>query len=255
MKCLSDSKCRLRRAPLTCLSRRAVIALLLAALVSCSKAPPPIPAPPGLAEIPAGHGSPYTPRPLLRIRDRALVMPSGEICPESGPCPGLQALVGQPLSIEFEASLLVAELSRPLGQVAAILGSGETVCLRVAAAGQARCLDVLPRPASALGPWMDAERPLAKIRLMVRADGMEIVTARGKIPGPDRYGPSVPTKGGRHDAALLSQSLAKLAAYFPDENHVALLASPQTSAQTVAMALDTLGHASKNQFSKSFFFL
>lgn len=227
----------------------------LIALAGCRPAPPPIPSPPGLAEIPAGHGSPYTPRPLLRIRDRALVLPSGEICPERGPCPGLQALAGQPLSIEFEASLIVAELSQPLGRIAAILGPSETICLRVAAAGQARCLDVLPRPSSALGAWMDAERPLAKIRLMVRADGMEVVTSRGKIPGPDRYGPSIPTKDGRHDAALLSQSLARLAAYFPEENDAALLASPQTSAQTVAMVLDALGNASQNQFSKRFFFL
>lgn len=232
-----------------------IIASLLSALAGCSKAPPPVPAPPGLATIPAGHGSPYTPRPLLRIRDRALVLPSGERCPLSGSCPGLQALAGQPLAIELEASLIVAELSQPLGLIAARLGPGETICLRVAAGGQARCLDVLPRPAAALGAWMDAERPLAKIRLMVRADGMEVVTARGKIPGPDRYGPSIPTKDGRHDAALLSQSLARLAAYFPEERDAALLASPQTAAQTVATALDALGNASENQFSKRFFFL
>ena len=102
---------------------------------------------------------------------------------------------------------------------------------------------------------MDAEKPLAKIRLMVRADGMEVVTVRGKIPGPDRFGPSVPTKGGKHDLALLAQSLARLAAHLPQEREAALLASPQTSAQTVAAALDALANASEDQFEKRLFFL
>ena len=232
-----------------------MVSLVLVVAAGCRRAPPPVPAPPGLAEIAPGRGTPYTPRTLLQIRDRALVLPSGERCPATGACPGLMALRGQPIAVDLEASLMVAEMSVPLAQIALILGVEETICLRVAAAGASRCLDVLPQPAAALGGWMDAEKPLAKIRLMVRADGMEVVTVRGKIPGPDRFGPSVPTKGGKHDLALLAQSLARLAAHLPQEREAALLASPQTSAQTVAAALDALANASEDQFEKRLFFL
>ncbi len=232
-----------------------VVSIFLVVVAGCRRAPLPVPAPPGLAEIAPGRGTPYTPRALLQIRERALVLPSGERCPLSGACPSLMALRGQPIAVDLEASLMVAELSVPLSQIALILGREETICLRVAAQGEARCLDVLPRPAAALGGWMDAEKPLAKIRLMVRADGMEVVTVRGKIPGPDRFGPSVPTKGGRHDWALLAQSLARLAAHLSQEREAALLASPQTSAQTVAAALDALANASEDQFEKRLFFL
>ncbi|MDR0965348.1 MAG: hypothetical protein LBM75_02375 [Myxococcales bacterium] len=237
-----------------------MIAMLAATSMSftaaCDRATP-VPAPPGLAVIPANQGSPYMPRALLlTIRDRALVLPSGEVCPASGACPALSALRGEParpLAIDFEAGLLMAELSQAFDQIAQVLAFNEALCLRVSGAGMARCLDVHPRSAEALGAWMDAEKPLAKIRLMVRADGMEVVTVRGKIPGPDRYGPSIPTKSGSHDFNLLASSLAKLAAFLPSENEAALLSSPRTTAQTAARALGALGNASEEQFEKLVF--
>lgn len=233
----------------------AFVMLTAFVFIACPQSSQTLSAPPGLAEVPPGQGRPYTPRPLLRVRDRALILPSGESCPETGACPALQALRGQSLAVEFEAGLLVAELARPLRLIAELLEPNETLCLRVSSAGHARCLDVRPRPAEALGDWMDADKPLAKIRLMVRADGMEIVTVRGKIPGPDRYGPSVPTKGGGHDFDLLVVSLSKLAIHLSEENEAALLASPQTTAQTAARALGALGSASKGRFEKLLFIL
>lgn len=251
-----------RDAPFLAARAPALIALVLVLIapallgaLACARPAPPVPAPPGLAVIAPGQGQPFTPRPLLRVEARALVLPSGERCPVEGDCPALRALRGQPLAVDVGAELVVAELTQPLLQLAELAAPGAPICLRVAANGLSRCLDVRPLPAALLGAWMDAATPLAKVRLMVRADGMEVVTVRGKIPGPDRYGPSVPTRRGAHDFPALAAALARLAAHLPQEDEAALLASPRTPFQTAAQALAALGSASERQFARVLFVL
>lgn len=57
--------------------------------------------------------------------------------------------------------------------------------------------------------WLTEPVP-GQLRIVQRADGLELTTNMGKLPGFDPNGPSIPVRGGKLDIASLRASLEKL---------------------------------------------
>ncbi|WP_439329015.1 hypothetical protein [Corallococcus carmarthensis] len=84
--------------------------------------------------------------------------------------------------------------------------------------------------------WLEEVAP-GKLRIIQRADGFELSTSVGKLPGPDRNGPSVPVRGGRQDIATLRRELARLKGRFTTSDDLCLVPSFGTEMVQVARAL------------------
>ncbi|MFP2898179.1 hypothetical protein [Corallococcus sp. 4LFB] len=84
--------------------------------------------------------------------------------------------------------------------------------------------------------WLEEVAP-GKLRIIQRADGFELTTSVGKLPGPDRNGPSVPVRGGRQDVATLRRELARLKGRFTTSDDLCLVPSFGTEVAQVARAL------------------
>ncbi|WP_375741768.1 hypothetical protein NR800_18810 [Corallococcus interemptor] len=84
--------------------------------------------------------------------------------------------------------------------------------------------------------WLEEVAP-GKLRVIQRADGFELTTSVGKLPGPDRNGPSVPVRGGRQDIATLRRELARLKTRFTTSDDLCLVPSFGTEVVQVARAL------------------
>ena len=83
--------------------------------------------------------------------------------------------------------------------------------------------------------WL--EQPVAgKVRIVQRADGLELVTNLGKVPGADPNGPSLPLRGGQLDVAAERAGLEKVQKRFeaPD---ICTLPSFGTELSQVAQVL------------------
>ncbi len=61
--------------------------------------------------------------------------------------------------------------------------------------------------------WIDEAVP-GKLRIIQRADGYELQTNMGKLPGADANGPSVPLRGGKLDLPLLRKGFVRVQARF-----------------------------------------
>jgi len=61
--------------------------------------------------------------------------------------------------------------------------------------------------------WLD-EAVAGKLRVIHRADGFELQTNLGKLPGPDKNGPTVPVRGGKMDLSTLQRGLQKISGRF-----------------------------------------
>lgn len=61
--------------------------------------------------------------------------------------------------------------------------------------------------------WIDDPEP-GKVRVIQRADGFELQTNLGKLPGQDPNGPTVPVRGGQLDLKTLQRGLDKVAQFF-----------------------------------------
>ncbi|RKH33886.1 hypothetical protein D7Y13_04755 [Corallococcus praedator] len=84
--------------------------------------------------------------------------------------------------------------------------------------------------------WLQEVAP-GKLRIIQRADGFELTTSVGKLPGPDRNGPTVPVRGGRQDIATLRRELARLKGRFTTSDDLCLVPSFGTEVAQVARAL------------------
>ncbi len=73
--------------------------------------------------------------------------------------------------------------------------------------------EVVLRDEPAFQGWLD-EPVAGKLRVIHRADGFELQTNLGKLPGPDINGPTVPVRGGKLDLATLQRGLEKIAGRF-----------------------------------------
>ena len=84
--------------------------------------------------------------------------------------------------------------------------------------------------------WLDQPIP-GRIRVIQRADGLELQTGLGKLAGPDPNGPTVPLREGHLDIRLMRQSLQSLRTRFPGATDACLVPSFGTELTRVADAL------------------
>ncbi|MCP3057994.1 hypothetical protein LXT21_04300 [Myxococcus sp. K38C18041901] len=84
--------------------------------------------------------------------------------------------------------------------------------------------------------WL-AEVAPGKLRIIQRADGFELSTSVGKLPGPDANGPSVPVREGRQDLAMLRRGLGLLKGRFKQSEDLCLVPSFGTEVAQAARAL------------------
>jgi len=84
--------------------------------------------------------------------------------------------------------------------------------------------------------WLEQIEP-GKLRVIQRADGFELSTNMGKLPGGDPNGPSVPARGGKMDLATLQKGLKKLKSRFDAAPDVCFMPSYGTELADVARAM------------------
>lgn len=116
--------------------------------------------------------------------------------------------------------LLVPDASTYLVQVSPLLArledAGAEVWLAHPSGRFAYRLTLRDEPA--FQAWLDQPVP-GRLRVIHRADGFELSTGIGKLPGPDANGPSVPLRGGVQDLGRLRAGLEALRERFkqPEE--------------------------------------
>jgi hypothetical protein len=164
----------------------------------------------------------------------------------------LEKLRGRPIGLELDRGLLVADLSEALTLLPSALEPNDQACLIVGDARSTRCLPFRPMSGEELGSWLDAPKPLGKIRLVMRSDGIEVVADRGKVPGPDRFGPSLPPVLGKPDFEGLEPIMCQMSARFPEEDQAAVVPSARMSVGDVARALAALSGPDGSRFSRLF---
>ena len=84
--------------------------------------------------------------------------------------------------------------------------------------------------------WIDEPVP-GKLRIIHRADGFELQTNMGKLPGVDPNGPSVPVRGGRMDLPTLRKGFERVRTRFKDAPDVCFVPSMGLSMNDVISAL------------------
>lgn len=92
------------------------------------------------------------------------------------------------------------------------------------------------RDEAAFQRWLEEVEP-GKLRVIERADGFELSTNMGKLPGLDPNGPSVPTRGGKLDLATLQKGLKRLKSRFEAAPDVCFMPSYGTELAEVARAM------------------
>jgi hypothetical protein len=86
--------------------------------------------------------------------------------------------------------------------------------------------------------WLDEAKP-GKVRIIQRADGFELQTNVGKLPGADPNGPTVPLRGGQLDLATLRRGLGRLKDRFKVSPDVCYLPSFGTEISKVSAAMSS----------------
>lgn len=86
--------------------------------------------------------------------------------------------------------------------------------------------------------WLDEPVP-GKLRIIQRADGFELQTNLGKVPGADPNGPTVPARGGQLDLATLQRGLDRVKRRFRQAPDVSFLPSYGTTLEHAVKAIST----------------
>ncbi len=203
-----------------------------------------------LARVANSYGTDFQSEVTLRVQDRHLVLPSGKKCQISDlACtPELRKLAGTNVALELNSSLTMGELSEPLAALRTILGGKDTACLVVADSRSRRCIPFLPFGGDDFSEWLDADKPVGKIRVVMRGDGLEVVADSGKVPGPDRFGPSIPSLGAKPNYDRLDQIMEAMARRFPYENVAGLLPSAGMRVQEVARVMAMINGINASRF-------
>jgi hypothetical protein len=92
------------------------------------------------------------------------------------------------------------------------------------------------RDEAAFQAWLDEPVP-GKLRVIHRADGFELQTNMGKLPGGDPKGPTVPVRGGQADLKTLQRGLERVRSRFPQAPDVCFVPSFGMELQQTARAL------------------
>ena len=97
---------------------------------------------------------------------------------------------------------------------------------------------VVLRDEEAFRAWLDEAKP-GKVRIIQRADGFEVQTNVGKLPGADPNGPTVPLRGGQLDLSTLRRGLTKLKERFTVTEDVCFVPSFGTELRAVTAAFSS----------------
>ncbi|MFN0063196.1 MAG: hypothetical protein ACKVPX_11870 [Myxococcaceae bacterium] len=92
--------------------------------------------------------------------------------------------------------------------------------------------------------WVGAQGP-GKIRLIQRADGVEVQTAVGKVPGPDPEGPTLPARAGSLSHPSLQKVLVMLRERFGAEDGIWIVPSFGMPLSAVLSVVRTIGELPK----------
>lgn len=161
--------------------------------------------------------------------------------------------VGPPVPARAQVVVLAADASLPPGDLPVLLvAEGEVYVAQVApllaALDEAHRQVWLKHPDAAVafpvvlrdGPafqrWLDEPVP-GKVRVIHRADGFEVMTNMGKLPGQDVNGPTVPTRGGQFDLTTLRRGLERVQSRFKDAPDVCFMPSFGMEVREVARAM------------------
>ena len=104
--------------------------------------------------------------------------------------------------------------------------------------GAAVAYRVTLRDEPAFRTWLDEPKP-GRIRIIQRADGFEVQTNIGKLPGGDPNGPTVPLRGGVQDLMLLRRGLLRLKERFKTADEVCVVPSFGMELKAVATAFSS----------------
>ncbi|WP_244237925.1 hypothetical protein [Corallococcus terminator] len=231
--------------------------LLLGGCRETPPAPVSVPAKPPVAALPA---APVTPRDAGTWADAVIAPVSAPAFGEPLPEDGLRLeMSGEEVRLGAESFMPAREPEaarlgeRVRGQdVLLVIRDADTFLVQVSellAVLQAKAASVwLQHPDAPLAyrvvlrdeegfrTWL-AEVAPGKLRIIQRADGFELTTSVGKLPGPDRNGPTVPVRGGSQDIATLRRELTRLKGRFTTSEDVCLVPSFGTELVQVARAL------------------
>jgi len=138
---------------------------------------------------------------------------------------------GQRVLVVPDADTFLAQTSEAL---AVLRDSAEQVWLKHPDAAVAYRLVL--RDEEGFRAWL-AEVAPGKLRIIQRADGFELSTSVGKLPGADPNGPSVPVRGGKQDIATLRKGLGLLKGRFKTAEDLCLVPSFGTEVAHAARAL------------------
>ncbi len=92
------------------------------------------------------------------------------------------------------------------------------------------------RDAPSFQAWMDEPVP-GKLRVIQRADGFELQTNLGKLPGGDPNGPTVPLRGGKMDLTTLQRGFQRIQSKFKSAPDVCFVPSFGTELEKIARAM------------------
>lgn len=134
--------------------------------------------------------------------------------------------------------VLVPDEDTYLAQVASVLAGlddgHEEVWLKHPTAPIAFKLKL--RDAKSFQGWLDELVP-GKVRVIHRADGFELQTNLGKLPGADPNGPTVPLRGGQMDLKMLQRGFERIQAKFKSAPDVCFVPSYGMELRQVAQAM------------------
>lgn len=134
--------------------------------------------------------------------------------------------------------LLVPDEDTYLAQVAPLLqrlaDSKQEVWLKHP--GEPIAFKLTLRDAQAFQAWLDELVP-GKLRVIHRADGFELQTNMGKLPGGDPNGPTVPVRGGQMDLTTLQRGFQRIQAKFKSAPDVCFVPSFGMEMEKVARAM------------------
>lgn len=84
--------------------------------------------------------------------------------------------------------------------------------------------------------WIDEPVP-GKLRVIHRADGFELQTNLGKLPGGDPNGPTVPVRGGQMDLTTLQRGFVRIQSKFKNAPDVCFVPSFGMTLHHIARAM------------------
>lgn len=92
------------------------------------------------------------------------------------------------------------------------------------------------RDAAHFQEWIDEPVP-GKLRVIQRADGFELQTNLGKLPGGDPNGPTVPLRGGKMDLTTLQRGFQRIQGKFKSAPDVCFVPSFGTELAKISSAM------------------